>query len=67
MNPRRQYLKKSKREKDAAVLSQEKDEGVMQQEIDRILTRLDTEIPEAQKRMDELLTRLRTSRLTSAA
>jgi len=31
----------------------------MQAEIDRILDRLDAEIPEAQKRMDELLARLR--------
>ena len=31
----------------------------MQAEINRILDRLDAEIPEAQKRMDELLRRLR--------
>jgi len=31
----------------------------MQAEINRILDRLDAEIPEAQRRMDELLRRLR--------
>jgi len=39
----------------------------MQAEIDRILDRLDVEIPEAQKRMDELLRRLRDTRTTIAA
>jgi hypothetical protein len=34
-------------------------------DIDRILARLDAEIPEAQKRMDELLARLRTSRIAA--
>ncbi len=35
-----------------------------QAEIDRILDRLDAEVPAAQKRMDELLARLRTMRIT---
>jgi hypothetical protein len=39
----------------------------MQQDIDRILDRLDTEIPEAQKRMDDLLARLRATRIVVAA
>jgi hypothetical protein len=34
-------------------------------EIDRILAHLDTEIPKARKAMDELLSRLRTSRLAA--
>jgi hypothetical protein len=42
-------------------------EAVMQQDIDRILARLDAEIPEAHKRMDDLLTRLRTTRVMVAA
>jgi hypothetical protein len=37
-------------------------EDAMRQDIERILNRLDTEMPEAQKRMDDLLTRLRTPR-----
>jgi hypothetical protein len=37
------------------------------EDIDRILARLDAEIPEAKKRMDELLARLRTTRILSAA
>ena len=41
--------------------------AVMQAEIDRILDRLDTEIPAAQKRMDELLRRLHDTRTTIAA
>ena len=44
-----------------------KDDAAALQEIDRILTRLDTEIPEAQKRMDELLAKLRTTRIVQAA
>jgi hypothetical protein len=39
----------------------------MEADIDRILDRLDAEIPEAQKRMDELLARLRTTRIGAAA
>ena len=35
------------------------------QEIDRIIARLDVEIPEAQKRMDALLARLRTTRIAA--
>jgi hypothetical protein len=34
-------------------------------EIDRIIARLDVEIPKAQQTMDELLTRLRTTRLAA--
>jgi hypothetical protein len=39
----------------------------MQAEINRILDRLDAEIPEAQKRMDELLRRLRNNIRTTIA
>jgi hypothetical protein len=39
----------------------------MQAEIGLILDRLDAEIPEAQKRMDELLRRLCDARTTIAA
>ncbi len=35
------------------------------QEIDRILSRLDAEIPRARKEMDELLVRLRTTRIAA--
>jgi hypothetical protein len=42
-------------------------EAAMQADIDRILARLDTEIPEAMKEMDALLTRLRTTRIVVAA
>jgi hypothetical protein len=42
----------------------ESDEAALA-DIDRILTRLDAEMPEAQKRMDELLARLRTSRVAA--
>ena len=35
--------------------------AAMQQDLERILARLDAEIPEAQKTMDKLLSRLRTS------
>jgi ABC-type phosphate transport system auxiliary subunit len=38
-----------------------------QQDIDRILARLDAEMPEAQKEMDALLARLRTTRIVEAA
>jgi len=37
------------------------------EDIDRILARLDAEIPEAKKEMDALLARLRTTRILSAA
>lgn len=43
------------------------EEAEMQADINRILDRLDIEIPEAQKRMDELLARLRTTRIVVAA
>jgi hypothetical protein len=36
-------------------------------DIDRILGRLDAEIPKARKEMDELLARLRTTRILNAA
>jgi hypothetical protein len=36
-----------------------------QQDIDRIIARLDVSIPEAQKAMDELLTRLRSTRIAA--
>jgi hypothetical protein len=52
-SPQRQPQRKSPRE--------------MQQDIDRILTRLDAEMPEAKKEMDELLARLRTTRIVAAA
>ncbi len=42
-------------------------EKAMEQDIDRILARLDAEIPEAQKTMDALLARLRTTRIAVAA
>lgn len=42
-------------------------EVIAAQEVERILTRLDAEIPEAQKRMDELLARLRATRILGAA
>lgn len=35
------------------------------QEVDRILERLDREIPEAHQRMDALLSRLRTTRIAA--
>jgi hypothetical protein len=38
----------------------------MQAEINRILDRLDAEMPEAQKRMDELLRRLRNTHTRAA-
>jgi hypothetical protein len=41
--------------------------SAMQADIDRILARLDTEIPETMKEMDALLTRLRTTRIVVAA
>jgi hypothetical protein len=40
-------------------------EATAAQEIDRIIARLDVEIPEAQKRMDALLARLRTTRIAA--
>ena len=43
------------------------DQGEMQLDIDRILARLDVEIPEAMKEMDALLARLRTTRIVEAA
>ena len=51
--PQRQPQRKSQRE--------------MQQDIDRILTSLDAEMPEAKKEMDELLARLRITRIVAAA
>lgn len=39
----------------------------MEADINRILDRLDVEIPEAQKRMDELLRSLRSMRTRTAA
>jgi hypothetical protein len=41
------------------------EEQAARQGIARILDRLDAEIPEAQKRMDALLARLRTSRIAA--
>lgn len=38
-------------------------EVIAAQEIDRIIARLDVEIPKAQHTMDELLSRLRTTRI----
>jgi len=40
-------------------------EAVAAQEIDRILARLDVEIPKAQQTMDELLARLRATRIAT--
>jgi hypothetical protein len=39
--------------------------AVAEQEIDRIIARLDAEIPEAHRSMDELLSRLRTTRIAA--
>ena len=54
-------------ERTAHAMRTAAEELVMQEDITRILMRLDAEIPEAQKRMDELLSRLRTTRIVSAA
>ena len=43
------------------------EEAAALQDIGRILERLDREIPEAQRSMDELLSRLRTTRIQTAA
>jgi hypothetical protein len=43
------------------------EEAAALQDINRILARLDREIPEAQKSMDELLSRLRSTRIQTAA
>jgi hypothetical protein len=40
-------------------------EAVAAQEIDRIIAHLDVEIPKAQQTMDELLARLRTTRIAT--
>jgi hypothetical protein len=40
-------------------------EVIAAQEIDRIIARLDAEIPEAQRNMDALLARLRTTRVAA--
>jgi hypothetical protein len=40
-------------------------EAMATQEIDRIIARLDVEIPKAQQVMDELLARLRTTRIAT--
>jgi hypothetical protein len=40
-------------------------ELVAAQEVDRIIARLDVEIPKAQQTMDELLARLRTTRIAT--
>jgi hypothetical protein len=40
-------------------------EALAVQEIDRIIARLDVEIPKAQQSMDELLARLRTTRIAA--
>jgi hypothetical protein len=46
---------------------QRKMQRKMQEDTDRILARLDVEIPEAMKEMDALLARLRTTRIVEAA
>ena len=40
-------------------------EVIAAQEIDRIVARLDVEMPKAQQTMDELLARLRTTRIAA--
>ncbi len=40
-------------------------EVIAAQEIDRIIARLEVEIPKAQQTMDELLARLRTTRIAA--
>jgi hypothetical protein len=40
-------------------------EVIAAREIDRIIARLDAEMPEAQKNMDALLARLRTTRIAA--
>lgn len=42
-------------------------EREMKEDIERILARLDAEIPEAKKEMDALLSRLRATRIVNAA
>ena len=59
--PRRQKRVRLQRRPEREVQSH------MQADIENILARLETEIPEAKKAMDELLTRLRTTRLRGAA
>jgi hypothetical protein len=52
---------------DAALSPLTAEEEAMQREIDRIIARLDAEIPEAHRTMDALLSRLRTTRILVAA
>jgi hypothetical protein len=54
-------IDESSRDEEAKLLQQSAD--VAADDIDRIIARLDTEIPEAQKAMDTLLSRLRTTRI----
>jgi hypothetical protein len=53
--------KVASRHEEAGLLQQSADVAV--EDIDRIIARLDAEIPEAQKAMDALLSRLRTTRI----
>jgi hypothetical protein len=53
--------KAASRDEEAKLLQQSAD--VAADDIDRIIARLDIEIPEAQKAMDALLSRLRTTRI----